>query len=121
MRRFTGGVQWPGAVRPGPPEPPAPRSQVGQINRVDDDPIDECVLFDRAGVGGSASERLAVRLAGPSDVLVGERCKRHQLDGVDLDRAEPDPVAPPLRLAGTAGSRMITAALPGADKGVQRS
>ena len=42
---------------------------------------------------GALAQRLTVGLAGPSDVLAGDRRERDKLDGVDLDLTGPDPVA----------------------------
>lgn len=55
--------------------------------------IDGRVLVDRPGVRGTLAQRLAVRLAGPSDVLPGDRHEWDKLDGIDLDLSQPDPVA----------------------------
>ena len=61
---------------------------------MEDDPVHERVLVDRARVRGAVAQGLAVRLAGrrggPPRV---DRRERDELDGVDLDQAEPDPVA----------------------------
>ena len=55
--------------------------------------IDERVLVDRPGVRGALAQRLAVGLAGSSDVLPGDRRERDKLDGVDFDLTEADLVA----------------------------
>ncbi len=55
--------------------------------------IGERVLVDRLGVGGALAHRLAVGLAGSSDVRPGDRGERDKLDGVDLDLTGADPVA----------------------------
>src|SRR3954463_14065470 len=57
------------------------------------DPVDEGLVVDRPRVRGAVAQRLAVGLAGSPDVLLGDRRERDELDGVDLDQAEPDPVA----------------------------
>ena len=56
-------------------------------------PIDERVLVDRPGVRGTPAQRLAVGLAGSSNVLRGDRRERDKLDGIDLDLTGADPVA----------------------------
>jgi hypothetical protein len=56
-------------------------------------PIDKRLLVDRPGVRGALAQRLAVGLAGSSDILPGDRRERDKLDGVDLDLAGADPVA----------------------------
>jgi pimeloyl-ACP methyl ester carboxylesterase len=53
---------------------------------------DESVLVDRTGVRGAPAQRLAVGLAGSSDVLSRNCGERDKLDGVDFDLTEPDPV-----------------------------
>ena len=55
--------------------------------------VDERVLLDRPGVRGALAQRLAVGLAGSSDVLPGDRRERDKLNGVNLDLTEADPVA----------------------------
>jgi hypothetical protein len=57
------------------------------------DPVDERVLVDRARVRGAVAQRLAVGLAGPPDIRLGDRREWDQLDGVYLDQARADPVA----------------------------
>ena len=54
------------------------------------DSVDERVLIDRPGVRGALAQRLAVGLAGPSDVLPGDRGEREKFDRVDLDLTEAD-------------------------------
>jgi hypothetical protein len=56
------------------------------------DPVDERVLVDRPGVRGALPQRLAVGLAGTSNVLPGDRREREKFDRVDLDLTEADPV-----------------------------
>lgn len=56
------------------------------------DSVDERVLVYRPGMRGTLTQCLTVELAGESDVLFGDRRERDELDGVDLDLAEPDPV-----------------------------
>jgi hypothetical protein len=60
------------------------------------DAVDERALVDRAGVRGALAERLPIGLARSSHVLPGDRRERDELDGVDLDLAGPDAVAPAL-------------------------
>jgi hypothetical protein len=79
-------------VRPGPMPRPSPGSVAG-AHGVKLDSIDERVLVDRTGVCGAPAERLAVGLAGSSDVRAGDRCERDKLDRVDLDLTKADPVA----------------------------
>jgi len=55
--------------------------------------INERVLLNRPGVRGAPAERLAVGLAGSSDVLPGDRCEWDKFDGVDLDLTGADPLA----------------------------
>jgi hypothetical protein len=55
--------------------------------------VDERVLLDRPGVRGALAQRLAVGLAGSSDVLPRDRRGRQKLNGVDLDLTKADPVA----------------------------
>jgi hypothetical protein len=55
--------------------------------------INQRVLVNRPGVRGALAHRLAVRLAGPSDVPLSDRRERDKLDGVDLDLTESNPVA----------------------------
>jgi hypothetical protein len=47
--------------------------------------IHERVIVDRPGVRGAPAQRLAVGLAGSSQVRSGDRRERDQLDRVDLD------------------------------------
>jgi hypothetical protein len=44
------------------------------------DPVDERVLVDRPGVRRALAQRLAVGLAGSSDVLPGDRGEREKFD-----------------------------------------
>jgi len=53
------------------------------------------VLVDRPRIWGALAQRLAVGLAGSSDVRSGDNCERDKLDGIDLDLTEPDPLRPP--------------------------
>jgi hypothetical protein len=55
--------------------------------------IDERVLIDWPGVGGTLAQRLAIGLAGSSHVLSGDRRERQKLDGIDLDLTGAHPVA----------------------------
>ena len=57
------------------------------------DPVHECVLVDRPRVRGAVAQRLAIGLAGSSNVRRSDRRERDKLDGVDLDQARPNPVA----------------------------
>jgi hypothetical protein len=57
------------------------------------DAVHERVLSDRPGVCGAPTERLAVGFAGSSYIVPCDRCERDEFYGVDLDRAETDPVA----------------------------
>ena len=50
------------------------------------DPIQQSVLVDWTRVCGAATKGFDVDLAGLSEVLVGDRREREQLDLVDLDR-----------------------------------
>lgn len=56
------------------------------------DPINERVVVDRPGVRGALAQRLAVELAGSSDVLPGDHREREKFDPVDLDLTGADPV-----------------------------
>ena len=56
------------------------------------DSVHERVLVDRTGVRSAPAQRLAVGLAGPSDVRRGDRREWEQLAGVDLDLTKADPV-----------------------------
>jgi hypothetical protein len=77
----------------------SPRGSASGAYRVELNSIDERVLVDRAGVRGALAQRLAVWLAGLSDVLRGDRRERDELDVVDLDLTGGDPVpAAPLDL-----------------------
>jgi hypothetical protein len=58
------------------------------------DSVDERVFIDRTGVCGAAAERLAVWLAGPSNVLGADLRERDKLDRIDLDLAEAHGIAP---------------------------
>jgi hypothetical protein len=62
-------------------------------HRMELDPVDERVLVNRTGVRGTPAQRLAVDLAGSSDVLPRDRRERDKLDRVDLNLTEADPVA----------------------------
>ena len=55
--------------------------------------VDKRVLLNRPGVRGALSQRLAVGLAGSSDVLPGDRRERDKLNRVDLDLTKANPVA----------------------------
>jgi hypothetical protein len=66
---------------------------VTRADRVELNEINERVLVDWPGVRGALAQRLAVGLAGSSDVLRGDRRERDKLDGIDLDLTEADPVA----------------------------
>ncbi|MGO9971324.1 MAG: hypothetical protein ACLP01_00540 [Solirubrobacteraceae bacterium] len=57
------------------------------------DSVNERVLVDRPGVRGALAQRLAVGLAGSSDVLRGDSRERDKLNGVDLNLTGADPVA----------------------------
>jgi hypothetical protein len=57
------------------------------------DPVDERVLVYRPGVRGALPERLAVGLAGSSDVLPSDRRERDEFDGIDLNLTESNSVA----------------------------
>ena len=57
------------------------------------DPVDEGVLVDRPRVRGALAQGLEVGLAGSPNVRLGDRRKREELDGVDLDQTGADPVA----------------------------
>ncbi len=56
-------------------------------------PIDESVIVDRAGVSGAPTQRLAVGLACSSHVRPSDCGERDELDCVDFDLTEADPVA----------------------------
>src|SRR3954451_11636851 len=60
------------------------------------DPVDERVLVDRPRVCGAVAQGLAVGLAGSPDLRLGDLRERDELDGVDLDHTQADPVAPAL-------------------------
>ncbi len=62
-------------------------------HRVELDSVNERVLVDRPGVRGALAQRLAVGLAGSSDVLRGDSRERDKLNGVDLNLTGADPVA----------------------------
>ena len=82
------------SVRDGPlARSPRARSLVLGAHRMELDPVHERVLVDRPRVRGAVAQGLAVGLAGAPDVLLGDRRERNELDGVDLDLTEPDPVA----------------------------
>jgi hypothetical protein len=70
-----------------------PRRSASGAHRVKLNSVDERVLVDRAGVRGALAQRLAVGLAGSSDVLRGDRRERNDLDVVNLDLTGADPVA----------------------------
>lgn len=57
------------------------------------DPVNERVLVDGSGVRGVLAERFAIRLAGSSDVLPGDRSEREKFDRVDRDLTESDAVS----------------------------
>ena len=57
------------------------------------DPVDEGVIVDRPRVRGAVAQGLAVGLAGTPDVCLGDRGERDELDRVNLDQTEADPVA----------------------------
>src|SRR5262245_40308938 len=57
------------------------------------DPIDEGVLVDRPSVRGAVAQGLAVGLARPADVRLGDRRERDKLDRVDLDQTGANAVA----------------------------
>ena len=81
------------SVRDGPlARGPRARSLVLGAHRVELDPVHERVLVDRPRVRGAVAQGLAVGLAGAPDVLLGDRRERDEVDGVDLDLTEPDPV-----------------------------
>jgi hypothetical protein len=69
------------------------RDSVIGAHRVELNSIHERVLVDRPGVRGALAQRLAVGLAGSSDVLPRDRRERDKLDGIDLDLTGADPVA----------------------------
>jgi hypothetical protein len=56
------------------------------------EPIQQCVLTDRSGMGGPSSKRVEVHFAGASDISGSDGSERHQLDGVDHDRPCTDAV-----------------------------
>ncbi len=62
------------------------RASAGRGHGVELDPVDERVVVYRPGMGGAMTKGLAVGLAGSSDVRLGDRRERDQLDRVDLDR-----------------------------------
>ena len=64
------------------------------------DSVDERVLVYRSGVRGTLTQCLTVELAGEPDVLLGNRREWDELDGFDLDLAEPDPVTAALLTRG---------------------
>jgi hypothetical protein len=80
-----------GAERTGPA--PSSRRLLSGARRVELDSINERVLIDRPGVRGAPAQRLAVRLAGSSDILPRDRRERDELNCVDLDLTRADPVA----------------------------
>jgi hypothetical protein len=55
--------------------------------------IDKRVVVDWAGVRGTLAQRLAVGLAGSSNVRCGDGRERDKLDRIDLDLAGADPLA----------------------------
>jgi hypothetical protein len=55
--------------------------------------INERVLVDRPRMCGALAQRLAVGLAGSSDILRADRRERDKLDDIDLDLTGPGPVA----------------------------
>jgi len=57
-------------------------------------PVEQRVVGDRPGVRGAPSQRLAVGLAGPADVGVGDLGEGHQVHAVDLNLDPADSVAP---------------------------
>jgi len=56
---------------------------------VERDSIDQRVLVDRSSVAGASARRLAVGIAGSSDVLRGDRPEGREFGGVDLDLSRP--------------------------------
>ena len=58
------------------------------------DPVEKGVIVDRAGVGGAAAKALTIGLSRPSEILVGDRGERKQVDLVDLDHDGTAPVEP---------------------------
>src|SRR5436309_913302 len=54
--------------------------------------VEEGVIVDRAGMCGAPTKGVEVGLSRPSEIVVGDRRKRQQLDLVDLDRHRPAPV-----------------------------
>lgn len=74
----------------------APRGAAGVSawrHHVELDSIDERVLVDRLSVCCTLAQRLAVKLAGSSHVLGGDRRERDTLDRIDLDLTRTDAVA----------------------------
>lgn len=55
--------------------------------------MDESVLVDRSGVCSALAQRLAGRLPGSPNVLIGYRREREELDGFDLYLPWADSVA----------------------------
>ncbi len=57
------------------------------------DSVHERVFVYRPGVRRATTHRLAIGLAGASDILLVDRREGDKLDGVDLNLTETDPVA----------------------------
>jgi hypothetical protein len=73
--------------------PPKRSGSSSRAHCVELDAVHERVLVDRARVCGALAQRLAVGLAGSSDVRAGDRRERDKLDGIDLNLTGPDPIA----------------------------
>ena len=69
------------------------RGSLTRAHRVELDPVDERVLVYRPGVRGALAQRLAVGLAGSSDVLRRDPREGDKFDRVDFNLTEADPVA----------------------------
>ena len=73
--------------------PCARNSPASGLHRMKLDEVRQRVLVDRSGVCRALTQRLAVRLADASHVLRGDRRERDELDAVDLDLTQANPVA----------------------------
>ena len=67
---------------------------VGLTHHVELDPVEKGFVVDRSGVCRPGPEGLAIGLAGPSHVRIGDGAERHQVDAVDLDLRPANPMAP---------------------------
>src|SRR5438132_1645799 len=56
-----------------------------QVHHMELDAVDEGVIVDRAGVCRASTKGLKIGLSRPSEILVGDRRERQQLDLFDLD------------------------------------